>query len=94
MISQWQKKLTKIRFGKIWWYNFEYEFSIHTLPEDIKQRFFQAVEQQLGAARNAIPLEILIDVLESPSQAFSLQGRQVGETELRHPFLRFCKCAH
>lgn len=54
MISQWQKKLTKIRFGKIWWYNFEYEFSIHTLPEDIKQRFFQAVEQQLGAARNAI----------------------------------------
>jgi hypothetical protein len=80
MITQWQKKLTKIRFGKIWWYNFEFEFSIHNLPEDLKRRFFQAIKKQLGAAKDALPLKILIEVLESPTQSFSLMGREVGNT--------------
>ena len=78
MITQWKNKLTKIRFGKIWWYNFEFDFSIHNLPEDLKRRFFQAIEKQLGSAKNALPLGVLLEVLESPTQPFSLMGRQVG----------------
>lgn len=81
MITQWKNKLNKIRFGKIWWYNFEYDLSIKNLPEDLKEVFFQEIEEQLGTAKNALPLEILIGVLESPSQSFSLRGREIADTK-------------
>jgi hypothetical protein len=81
MITKWKNKLTKIRAGKIWWYNFEYDLSIRNLPDDLKQLFFEEIERQLGAAKNALPLEILIGVLESPTQSFSLKGREVTDIE-------------
>jgi hypothetical protein len=82
MITQWKKKLTKVRFGKIWWYNFQYDLSIHNLPRELQQQFLKAIEQQLAASNNeAPPLEILIEVLESPSQVFSLKGRPVGDVK-------------
>ena len=81
MITQWKNKLTKIRYGKIWWYNFEFDLSIKALPADLKKLFFQEIEQKLGAAKDALPLEILIGVLESPSQTFSLKGREIADAK-------------
>jgi hypothetical protein len=80
MIDQWMKKLTEIRFGKIWWYNFQYDLSSHNLSKDLEQQFKEAIEQELAASNSGTtPLEILIGVLESPSQLFSLKGRPVSD---------------
>jgi hypothetical protein len=82
MINQWTQKLTQGRFGKIWWYNFQYDLSIHNLSKDLELQFFQAIEQQLAASDNeATPLEVLIGVLESPTQLFSLKGRLVSDSK-------------
>ena len=80
MITHWKNQLIKIHFGKIWWYNFEFEFSIHILPGDLKRRFIKAIKEQIGTAKDVLPLKILVDVLESPTQSFSLMGREVGNT--------------
>lgn len=83
MITQWQKNLTRVRFGKIWWYNFQYDLSIHNLPVDLRGLFLEAIEKELASSSNqkAPPLEILIDVLKSRSQDFSLKGRPVGDID-------------
>lgn len=83
MITQWQKKLTRVRFGKIWWYNFQYDLSIHNLPVDLQGQFLEAIEEELASSSNqkAPPLEILFEVLKSHSQVFSLKGRPVGDID-------------
>lgn len=82
MITQWKKKLTEIRFGKIWWYNFRYDCSFRDLSKDLRRQFYQAIEENLAASKSpTTPLEILNKVLESPDQTFSLKGREACKTE-------------
>jgi hypothetical protein len=76
VLSQWKRKLQQIRFGKIWWYNFEFDL-LNNLTKSLQAEFLAAIEHQLEAsAAETSPVEVLISVLES-NEAFSLQGRQV-----------------